>query len=97
MYSKDNQNTPNGNYEFTPATARLLDCLRASSALYDTIGEAMQQRYGEIMTPEEVDAKTEEYLRHINAIDDMLHKEVGAAVVDALSDTKNTAADIIKV
>lgn len=97
MYTKDNQKAPNGNYEFTPATARLLDCLRASSALYDAIGEAMQLRYGDIMTPEEVEALTEKYLQPINAICDMLHKEVDAAVVDALSDVQNAAADIIKV
>lgn len=97
MYTKDNQKAPKGNYEFTPATAALLDCLRASSALYSSIADAMQLRYGDIMTPEEVDAKAEEYLRHITAIDDMLHAEVDAAVVDALSDLQNTAADVIKV
>lgn len=88
---------PKDGYKVTAATAKLLDCLRAGSAYYDMIHDAMQQKYGGIMSPAEAEAKAQPYLDVINDIAEMLHDEITGSVVDALSDVQNTTADCIRI
>lgn len=88
---------PADGYEVTPATAGILDCLRACNAFYTMIDDAMQIRYGDIMTPEEVEQHTQPYLKAIDGIADMLHAELRDCVVDALSDANNTAAEVVRL
>lgn len=105
MQTNNNQNAaaqvlaaaPAGNYNVTPATAKLLDCLRAGQNYYTLIAEAMQLRYGGIMSPAEAEAKAQPYLDIIEDIADMLHDEISSSIVDALSDVHNTTADVVQI
>ena len=105
MQKKDNQSAaaqvlaaaPAGGYNVTPATAKLLDCLRAGQNYYAMIADAMQEKYGGIMSPEEAEAKAQPYLDCLNDIADMLHDEISGSIVDALSDTQNSTADVVKI
>ncbi len=77
-------------YQVSEATAALLDCLTASSKLYEQITDALQLRYG----VEAVDNHTAAYLAAINEIDDLLHQELQGQVIDGLMDVKNTQAEV---
>ena len=88
---------PKDGYKVTAATAKLLDCLRAGQNYYAMIADAMQEKYGAIMTPDEAEQKAAPYLDALNDIADMLHDELTGSVVDALSDTQNATADCIRI
>lgn len=97
MQTNNHKTAPADGYKITDATAMLLDCLKESSHMYDMIAEAMQKKYGAIMTPEEAEAQAQPYLDVLNEINDMLHAEITGSVVDALSDTKNSTAPVTLV
>lgn len=86
-----------GDYKITPATARLLDCLRAGSAYYEIIADAMQLRYGDALSDAEVEEMLRPYLDAIDAIGDRIRGELDSCVTDALLDLNNTAANTINI
>ena len=84
-------------YKVSLPTAKLLDCLQAGQNYYAMIADAVQEKYGAIMTDDEINAKARPYLDALNDIADMLHEEITGSIIDAMSDTKNTAADCIQI
>ena len=94
MQTNNHKAAPADGYKITNATAMLLDCLKESSHMYDMIADAMQEKYGGFMTPEEVEAKAQAYLDILSSIDDMLHNEIAGSVVDALSEVRNATAPV---
>lgn len=86
--------TPTQGYSVTPATAKILDALRATNDLYSLILDALGARYGE----ENADDKGGVYLDLCNEITERLHEEIVGQVIDALGDTANTSnPDVILI
>lgn len=87
--------TAQNGYEVTKEMTQLFDCLRASADLYSLIIDTLAQLHVvagcEFVNGRDyADTLAEPYLQHINAIDDMLHREITERVIDSLSDTTNT-------
>lgn len=86
--------TPKNGYKVTPATAAILDSMRAADALFSTITNTLRILYGD--TPTEPgtaaieDIKAQPYLEHCNAITDMLHQEIIRQLCDNLGDVENS-------
>lgn len=89
--------TPKDGYKVSPATAKLLDCIRAGQQYYDMIAAAMVEKYGGIMPEDEAEAKAVPFLAAISDITDMLHDEITGSVVDALSVANGKAPDVVNI
>ena len=85
--------TPQRQYEVTPTTAVLLDCITAVCDMYGRITDALELCYGAT----EVDNHTAPYLAAVNAITEQLHAELRERLTDALMVVKNAHAGQVQI
>lgn len=77
---------PAAGYKVTDATAKLLDCLRTCNALSAQIYEAMQLRYGDTLSDDDIVRMAKPYNDAIAGVEHLLHEELTGVVSDALLD-----------
>lgn len=89
MKQTTNQPAAQPRYELTPETAAVIDCMRQASNLYDAIIAAVVPCHtingNTIINGEDItDEIVAPYLQHINAITELLQKEVTGRIEDAV-------------